>query len=337
MFRPGASQEERTAADEQFVLLRPMVLFSPNDVRTELAAYMTASSDVASYGQMTAYVLTGTQVDGPRTVANQIELNSDVARQISAQTAGGTGNRVRFGDLQLFPIGDGLLYVRPMYVAVQQTQGNFVTEYAAVTVSHEGRVAIGDSLAEALAELFPGFEGDLGDRVGGEVPENDETCRPATGEPSTEIDDDPATLLGRAEQLLVEADEQLAAGDLGAYQARVDEAGMLVGSGLRPARRRRLKTEPAVRIGPDRADPNVQSAVFQPLAAGSADLFGQPGQILAERDLVAGLFVGQSALAVAQLADHDLAHRRRRRAGRPALRCHRPARSPGWPARSTRR
>ena len=227
MFRPGTSQEERTAADEQFVLLRPMVLFSPNDVRTELAAYMTASSDVASYGQMTAYVLTGTQVDGPRTVANQIELNSDVARQISAQTAGGTGNRVRFGDLQLFPIGDGLLYVRPMYVAVQQTQGNFVTEYAAVTVSHEGRVAIGSSLAEALTGLFPGFEGDLGDRVGPST-DGEVDPPPETGEPSAEVDDDPTTLLARAEQLLIEADEQLAAGDLGAYQARVDEAGALV-------------------------------------------------------------------------------------------------------------
>ena len=51
---------------------------------------------------------------------------------------------------------------------------------------------------------------------------------PATGEPSTDDDDDPTTLLARAEQLLIEADEQLAAGDLGAYQARVDEAGMLV-------------------------------------------------------------------------------------------------------------
>lgn len=225
MFRPGATAEVRQTSDEQFVMLRPFVLFSPNDIRTELAAYMTASSDAATYGQLTAYVVTGTQVDGPRTVANQIDGNAEVARQISAQTAGGTGNRVRFGDLQLIPIADGLLYVRPMYVAVQQTQGNFVTEFGAVTVSHEGRVAIGNSLAEALANLFPGYEGDLGDRVGGEPADGPTTTDPTATTPAA---DDPATLLARAEQLLLEADEQLAAGDLGAYQERVDEAADLV-------------------------------------------------------------------------------------------------------------
>lgn len=228
MFRPGATEAERAGVDERFVLLRPFVLFSPNDQRTELAAYMTASSDPATYGQMTAYVVTGPLPDGPRTVANLIEGDPDVARQISAQTAGGTGNRVRFGDLQLFPIADGLLYVRPMYVAVQQTQGTEVTEYRFVTVSHGGRAAIGESLGEALGSLFPGFEGDLGDRVGGEPVEPSGDATDDTAVETTPVEDDPTTLLAQADQLLAEADEQLAAGDLGAYQERVNEASELV-------------------------------------------------------------------------------------------------------------
>jgi len=228
LFRPGADTASRQANPEEFVLLRPFVPFSSNDVRTQLAAYMTASSEPGSYGELTAYLVGGQQVDGPRTVANQIELNTEVARQVSAQTAGTTGNRVRFGDLQLVPISDGLLYVRPMYVEVQQTADTYVAEYGFVTVSHQGEAAIGRSLAEALATLFPGFEGDLGDRVGEPAVTADDP--PTGGEPSSTPDASasPEELLAQADTLFREADAALADGNLGEYQTKVDEAAVLV-------------------------------------------------------------------------------------------------------------
>jgi uncharacterized membrane protein (UPF0182 family) len=223
----GAETASAIGADgeESFVLLRPFVPFSRNDIRTELAAYMTASSDPATYGQLIAYVVNGESPDGPRTVANQIDSAPAVADRISQQTAGNTGNTIRFGDLQLVPIADGILYVRPMYAAVQQSTGNSVTEYRFVTVAHEGRAAIGDSLGQALASLFVGFEGDLGDRVGAE----DATADPSTDEPSASADEEtPAELLARADELFSEAEAALGNGDLGEYQAKVDEAAALV-------------------------------------------------------------------------------------------------------------
>ena len=58
-----------------------------------------------------------------------------------------------------------------------------VTEYRFVIVAYNGRAAYGESLGEALAKLFPGFEEDLGDRVGAaEEPEDGETPPPETGE-----------------------------------------------------------------------------------------------------------------------------------------------------------
>ncbi len=52
MFRNGVTGEE------EFVMLRPFVPFSRNDRRTELQAYMTASSDPQTYGRL-SYVVAG--------------------------------------------------------------------------------------------------------------------------------------------------------------------------------------------------------------------------------------------------------------------------------------
>ncbi|MDQ3468493.1 MAG: UPF0182 family protein, partial [Actinomycetota bacterium] len=230
MFRNGLDE----GGAREFVLLRPFVPFSRNDGRTELQAFMTASSDPETYGRLKAYVMTGDPLpEGPRSVDRRIDSTPTIAQQITFQTGG--GNEVRFGDLQMVPVAGGLLYVRPFYAAVQQSsaQRSTVTEYRFVIVSHEGDAAFGDSLAEALGKVFPGFEGDLGDRVGGQG------ASAATDDPSTDPEtepaaggEDPAALLTEADALLAEAEEALAAGDLGEYQAKIDEASALVDQAL---------------------------------------------------------------------------------------------------------
>ncbi|MBA3289782.1 MAG: UPF0182 family protein, partial [Acidimicrobiia bacterium] len=150
--------------EDEFVLLRPFVPFSRNDERTQLQAFMTASSDPATYGQLTAYLVLDPLPDGPRTIANNMDSDPDVSREITLQSGGGT--RVRFGDLQIVPVGDGLIYVRPFYIGVTQPNGNVVTEYRYVVVSHQEQTAYGRSLQEALAGIFPGFDAELGDRLG---------------------------------------------------------------------------------------------------------------------------------------------------------------------------
>ena len=226
MFANAAGEAE----DNEFVLMRPFVPFSRNDQRTELQAYMTASSDPETYGRLTAYVVDGVLPDGPRAVANLIDSEPSIAQQITLQTGG--GNRVIYGDLQLVPVGDGLIYVRPFYAAVPQggtDRQTTVTEYRFVIVSNGSRAQFGDSIGEALAKLFPGFEGDLGDRVGG-APLEDEDDEQGTEAGATE--GTAPELLARAADLLQEANDALTAGDLGEYQAKVNEAGALVDQAL---------------------------------------------------------------------------------------------------------
>jgi uncharacterized membrane protein (UPF0182 family) len=239
--------------ERDFVLLRPFVPFSRDDQRRELQAFMTASSNPETYGDLTVYVVEETAAglpDGPLAIANAMEAEPDIRTEITLQNQRG-GSRVRFGDLQLVNIAGGLLWVRPFYVSVEQDSGRVasVTEYAFVMATYDERSAHATTLGGALAELFPGLDADIGERTDSQttpVAELDESAASDVDEldvPPEEPVDDPVTdgsgagsptdLLTEADELLREADEQLRLdGDLGAYQGRVDRAALLVEQAL---------------------------------------------------------------------------------------------------------
>ncbi len=224
MFDTSLPGEERS---EEFVILRPFVPFSTGDTRTQLQAYMTASSDPENYGELTSYEVqerNGQLPDGPLRVAGNAESQSAISERISLDNQDAGGSKVRFGDLQLVPVGDGLIYVRPYYVAVPQETGtvNSVTEFRFVIVSYNDNSVLTTTITEGLRRLFPGFEGDVGDSIG--VP-----TEPTPDDPDVPVDEAPAVptdaaeLLQIADELFRDADVALADGDLGEYQLKVEE------------------------------------------------------------------------------------------------------------------
>ena len=228
-------------ANETFVILRPFVPFSTNDARTELQAYMTASSDPQTYGQLTSYIVEETNnrlPDGPLRVASQAESTEAISRRVSLDNVGGGGTEVRFGDLQLIQVAQGLVWVRPYYVAVPQNSAEVtsVTEYRGVIVSYNDRAVLEDTVSEALTALFPGFEGAIDETIdqptepdaGGDSGGGDPTVPTPDPDPSESSGDDPVALLEQADQAFLEADAALADGDLGAYQAKIAEARQLI-------------------------------------------------------------------------------------------------------------
>lgn len=226
---PGA------VVDEEFVMLRPMVPFSTGDQRTELQAYMTASSDPEAYGKLTTYIVEpndGSLPDGPLRVASNAESTQAISERITLENTGEGGSQVRFGDLQVVPVGDGLIYVRPYYVAIPQNSSDVrtVTEYRAVIVTYNERSVLEDTVGEALAVLFPGFEGDLGEVVesAAEPEEDDPDVVAADPDDPPTTGGDPADLVKRADELFLDADQALVDGDLGLYQDLIDEARQLI-------------------------------------------------------------------------------------------------------------
>jgi hypothetical protein len=211
-------------SDAEFRLFRPFSPFSSNNARRELQAYMTASSDPQTYGQLTVYKVLGDPVSGelpqgPITVYNQLVTEPTISNLITPLAQ--RGSIVTFGTLQLLPVADGALWLMPMYVS-----GNEVPQptFRYVLVYHpgDGRAAYGETIGIAIAKLFPGFDVDLGDRVGGGGSGDPDPIEP---EPT---DLTPAQLLEQADQLFAEAEDALAAGDLGAYDEKITAARDLV-------------------------------------------------------------------------------------------------------------
>lgn len=229
MFRSSVS------AEEEFVILRPFVPFSTDDRRTELQAYMTASSDPDSYGQLVSYVVDQEPLPaGPLRVADQAESEEEISPELSLQANDETGTQVKFGDLQLIPVADGLVYVRPVYVIASD-----VTEYRFVIVSHNNQAVLDTDLKSAFARLFSGFDAEIGDRIAdddgadnggapdsGDDPGADDSGTGDNG--GVTGDRDAASLAAEAERLYLEAQQQLRDGDLGSYQQTLDQVGELI-------------------------------------------------------------------------------------------------------------
>ncbi|MGB1785418.1 MAG: UPF0182 family protein [Ilumatobacteraceae bacterium] len=240
-----------STGENEFVILRPYVPFSTDDGRTELQAYITASSDPDSYGRLTTYLVDQEPLPaGPYRVATQAESEQLISREITLQDNEESGTDVLFGDMQIVPVADGLVYVRPFYVAIDG-----ITEYRFVIVSNENRATFAATMSEALADLFPGLDLELPERSdieettsASDAPASDDgsstddvsddPAESTTDEPTLTVPDSPderastAELLLQAESLFAEADQLLRDGDLGGYQETIVRAEAFVQAAL---------------------------------------------------------------------------------------------------------
>ena len=213
MFRNQAT------GDEEFVILRPFVPFSTNDTRTELQAYLTASSDPETYGQLVSYVVDQEDAAGRARCGSPTRPSRSrrSAATLTLLANEETKTSVRFGDLQLVPVGDGLLYVRPVYVVVQRRHRVPVRD----RVDRQQRRLRHSTSRVLWRACSPASTGSIGDRIAdGDEPvdEDGETPElPAAGTTARQ-------LLDEAEALFAEADTLLRDGDLGGYQATIDRA-----------------------------------------------------------------------------------------------------------------
>jgi uncharacterized membrane protein (UPF0182 family) len=224
-----------------FSLIRPFVPFSSDDTRKELRAFMVVSSDPETYGQLKVYKYDGTLPAGPATVSAELSSNPSISPVITLLNQ--QGSRVILGQLQVVPIGQGLIWVQPLYVRPDET-GSKQVFVRRVLAWYDGEAVIGDTLTEAINRLFPKAKVNLGEVVGDSGSNTDTDTETDTGsgtdtgtDPGTTTGTDTATtdpvvLLEEAQTLFDEADVALRDGDLGTYQSKVDEAQALIAKAL---------------------------------------------------------------------------------------------------------
>lgn len=132
----------------EFVLMLP---FTPAG-KKNVVAWLAARSDPADYGKLVLYNFgKERQIDGPEQVESRIDTDTQISAQLTLWSQAGSGT-IR-GNLLVIPLGDALLYVEPLYL---QAETNALPELVRVIVADGERVAMRDTLEQALAELMAG-------------------------------------------------------------------------------------------------------------------------------------------------------------------------------------
>jgi uncharacterized protein len=216
---------------EEFVLIQPYLARG----RPNMVAWLAGRSDGENLNEMFAVRFpSDQQVLGPLQAQARIQQDDDISAYITLRSR--EGSDVVFGNLQVLPIADSILYVQPLFLENPQAQ---IPELARVALVMGERTAFDRTLAGALSQLIGVDVPDSiaeeeavdveVDPVTGEAVEDDDDpdVEPDEDEDAPDPDDDVAIsedLLVQALEALARADDALQDGDLGTYQSEISEA-----------------------------------------------------------------------------------------------------------------
>jgi len=132
--------------------------FVPRGGRENLSAFAVVNSTAgADYGKLTVLQLPrSTNVAGPSQVASNFEAKPEVANSLSLLRQGGSD--VVLGNLLTLPVGNGLLYVQPVYVKATSNAAAYPL-LQKVLVSFGDQIGYDDTLKGALDQVFGGNSG----------------------------------------------------------------------------------------------------------------------------------------------------------------------------------
>ena len=186
------------SATPAFSLTTPFV---PRGGRENLSAFAAVNSTAGpDYGKITVLQLPrSTNIAGPSQVASNFEAKPEVANALSLLRQGGSD--VVLGNLLTLPVGNGLLYVQPVYVRATGNSSAYPL-LQKVLVSFGDVIGFDSSLKGALDQVFGGNSGT-----------NSTSANPITSNSSADV----ASALQSAKQAIADGQAALAKGDFAAY------------------------------------------------------------------------------------------------------------------------
>jgi uncharacterized membrane protein (UPF0182 family) len=208
-------------AEEEFALILPFRLANKNNT----IAWLAARSDSDQYGKLLTFRFpTDTLVFGPSQVEARIDQDTQISAQISLWNQ--SGSQVIRGNLLMIPIGEGNLFVEPIYLQATQSE---LPELKRVVVVNGNAIAMEPTLERALQVVLgrappsiptagePGLteEPDATPTAG----EPDATATPAE---TSELPDDIDELIAEANASFLRAQQLLQQGDFAGYGEEVD-------------------------------------------------------------------------------------------------------------------
>ena len=185
--------------------------------RNNMTAFLVAKSGPADYGKIIDYRLPrGVLTNGLEQVSARIDQDPVISQQFTL--LGQQGSEIIRGNMLVVPVEESLLFIQPIYL---RAEGVLLPEFKRVVVVFGDQTTpiMSESLDAALAEIF-------GSAQAVARPDADTVSEDVDTAPRDGSDELEATVL-RIDRLLTEADTALRSGDLGEYQAKVDEAARL--------------------------------------------------------------------------------------------------------------
>ena len=201
------------AASPAFSLTTPFV---PRGGRENLSAFAAVNSTAGpNYGKITVLQLPrSTNIAGPSQVASNFEAKPEVANALSLLRQGGSD--VVLGNLLTLPVGNGLLYVQPVYVRATANSSAYPL-LQKVLVSFGDVIGFDSSLKGALDQVFGGNSGT-----------NSTAANPTTSNSSADL----ASALQSAKQAIADGQAALAKGDFAAYGRAQDRLKAAIAAAL---------------------------------------------------------------------------------------------------------
>src|ERR1700754_4928636 len=122
--------------------------------RDFLAAYISASSDPATFGKITVLTIPG-QVNGPKLANNAITTDTAVSQDLGV-IGRDNQNRIKWGNLLTLPVGEGgLLYVEPVYASPGTSDvASSYPRLIRVAMMYNDKIGYGPTVGDALTGLF---------------------------------------------------------------------------------------------------------------------------------------------------------------------------------------
>ena len=204
-------------------------------------SFLTADSDPGQYGRLQAFVMPqGQTVKGP------VQVNNDVLRTQAISTAitllNQQGSSVIQGSMQLIPVGDTLIYVRPFYTQTRGSGAYPVFQFVVVYQQGKGAYCaptVADGLRQMLGQTSPVTScsvaaGTTSGGTGSGSPSTTTTTTPGTATTAPANTTVPGTtstsaqLIEQAATLYDQAQTALKQVNLAQYQQLIDQMGQLI-------------------------------------------------------------------------------------------------------------
>jgi len=134
--------------ESEFMLMLPLTPAGKDN----MIAWLYADSDGEDYGQMGVLEFSKQElIYGPRQIEARIDQDPTISQQLSLWSQ--RGSQVIRGNLMVIPIDGGLIYVESVFL---QAESGRLPELKRVIVAHGSKIAMRDTLTDALADVFSG-------------------------------------------------------------------------------------------------------------------------------------------------------------------------------------